>query len=468
MSSIGRLGKNAILVFIGNMGSKLISLIMLPIYTRWLSVEDYGLTDIISVYVTLLMGVVTCCIADALFVFPKGANTEDKKKYFSSSVFFEIIMLLITYLIFFFIQKCTKENTSSFVDNIWLIYLMLCSQIIQQTIQQFVRSIDKMLLYSLTGIISTVTVALYSIILIPRFGVIGYVFAIILSNVSASIFSFIIAKIYTFVSIVSINLCYLKKMLQYSVPLIPNGIMWWLVNAVNRPIMENSVGLYGNGIYAVANKLPGVLTMLFSVFVTAWQISVLEEFGKKEYKKFYNKIFEFLFVLMITAMMIITMLSKELISLFADQSYYEAWKFVPALTLSVFFSSIAGFVGVNFSAARQSKYYFYSSIYAAVVAVVLNSTLIPRYGLWGAVVSLNGSFAIMAISRIMYSWKYVSIDKIYVYLLYLLYALIFGYVYMMELPSYINMILFGIFIIYILISKRKLIINLIKNYNNDR
>lgn len=76
MDKYSRLGKNTLLVFLGNAGSKLIGLIMLPLYTRWLSVDDYGLTDILNVYVSLLLGVVTCCIAESLFIFPKGVDEE--------------------------------------------------------------------------------------------------------------------------------------------------------------------------------------------------------------------------------------------------------------------------------------------------------------------------------------------------------------------------------------------------------
>ena len=69
MNKYKRLGKNTLLVFIGNAGSKLIGLVMLPFYTSWLSVEDYGVTDIINVYVSFLVSIVSCCIAKAIFLF---------------------------------------------------------------------------------------------------------------------------------------------------------------------------------------------------------------------------------------------------------------------------------------------------------------------------------------------------------------------------------------------------------------
>lgn len=65
MGRYSRLGKNTVLVFIGNTDLKLIGLLMLPFYTRCLSVEDYGITDIINVYVIFLLSVVLCCIAES-------------------------------------------------------------------------------------------------------------------------------------------------------------------------------------------------------------------------------------------------------------------------------------------------------------------------------------------------------------------------------------------------------------------
>lgn len=82
MNKYKRLGKNTFLVFIGNTGSKLIALVMLPFYTSWLSVEDYGVTDIINVYVSFLVSIVSCCIAESIFIFPKGQKVEKQKAIF--------------------------------------------------------------------------------------------------------------------------------------------------------------------------------------------------------------------------------------------------------------------------------------------------------------------------------------------------------------------------------------------------
>lgn len=58
------------------------SFIMLPFYTRWLPIEGYGTVDIINIYVSFLIGVVTCAIAESVFIFPKGQPVEKQKGIF--------------------------------------------------------------------------------------------------------------------------------------------------------------------------------------------------------------------------------------------------------------------------------------------------------------------------------------------------------------------------------------------------
>lgn len=311
-------------------------------------------------------------------------------------------------------------NENSFTNNIWLIYGMLVSTFVQNYIQQFSRSIDKMIVYSVTGVILAVLTAIFSFIFIPYWRVKGFVFAVIFANFLSAIYSFIYSKAFYYLSFKSIDKKQCIEMLRYSIPLIPNGVMWWIVGALNRPLMAEYLGMHAVGIFGVANKFPGVLSMIFAVFVTSWQISVLEEFGKKGYEQFYNKIFRFVTTGLIFTFIFISLLSKLIISFFTTKNFHEAWKYIPILTLCAFFSSISAMAGTNFSATRESKYFFYSTIAGAIVAILLNFILIPLLGIWGACLSLLCSFITTAIMRIFYAWKYVTIQNIKEYILMLL------------------------------------------------
>jgi O-antigen/teichoic acid export membrane protein len=239
----------------------------------------------------------------------------------------------------------------------------------------------------------------------------GYVFAMIASNLIALVYSFMYSGSFKYLTIVSIKKVTCVEMLKYSIPLIPNAVMWWLISMFNRPLIESHLGMHTVGIFAVANKFPGILSLLFTIFAVSWQISVLEEFGKPDYSVFFNKIFRMVVFVLMFLFFIITICSKLLVSLFVSADFYESWQYVPILLLGAVFLSISSFVGSNFSATRESKYFFYSSICGAVSAILFNFLFIPKLGIMGAAISILVSFAMIAVMRIKYCWNYVKIQN---------------------------------------------------------
>lgn len=458
MGRYSRLGKNTLWVVLGNSGAKFIYFLMLPFYTGWLSVEEYGTVDIINVYVSLLLSVVSCSISEALFVFPKGESKDKQQEYFSSSLCFFLITIILSGILFGGIY-CTGaifQISNSFIDHIFPIYAILMASFAQQLTQQFTRSIDQMKVYSTTGLILTASTVAFSFLLIPPYGVNGFIGSIVLANLTASFYPLFAAKLYTYINILSIRKDACIKMLRYSIPLVPNSIMWWLVSALNRPLMEHYGGLHSIGLFAVANKFPSIISSVFTMFSISWQIAVLEEFGKEGYNNFFNKIFQWTVFGTALLSCLLSLCSPLLISIFADSEYYESWRYVPILSLSTVFLAISGFAGSNFSATKESKYFFYSSVWGALTAVVVNFLLIPHWNIMGASISVMLSFLIMSISRLWYCRKYVKITCTFQLLSTIFANILFVIVVLIKFPLTFKIILFTILLSGIFIFNRNI------------
>lgn len=464
MNKYKLLAKNTLLVFGGGIGAKLITLFMMPLYTRWLSVDGYGEIDLITVYVTLLLSIVSCCIPEALFIFPSGESLNKQKQYFSSGVTFNFCTIILITIIFGGIVFLAEEYnwTGIFINNIWLIYIMLVSNIFQQQVQQFCRSTRHMVVYSLTGVIYTLSVFCLSFYFVTKFGVIGYIICISIANFVSGLYCLVFSHTYEYYRFSSIKLGVIREMLKYSVPLIPNSVMWWLVNAINRPIMEDKLGLYDIGIYAVANRFPGIISMIFAMFTASWQISAIEEFNDNNYSNFYNKIFRIIFTTLLVIFLIIVVSSKLLVGIFANNDFYEAWKYIPILTFGTFISCLSAFIGVNFSAARKSKYFLLSSIYGAITSIALNMFLIPLLNMWGACLAVVMSFLVITVSRIIFSERYVKIDNIYYYIISLCASIVVMVAYNYEYYFLTLILIIAIFSFIIKLNRRELSILLDK------
>lgn len=401
-----KLAKNTGFIFIGNMGAKLMSFFMLPLYTQWLSPADYGMTDIINTYAMLLLNVVACDISDAIFIFPVGAEGKKIRYYFSTGFFFQIICSIVAAILFLGLSHIKSDN--SFFTHIWFIYGILISNLFQKYVQDFCRGINKMSVFSFTGIISSMTIALFSILFIPQIGVRGYVYAIILANIITGSFTFFYSRAYSYLSFQAFNIPTLWEMLRFSIPLIPTAIMWWLVAGLNRPLLEEYYGLFSIGLLAVAFKLPSFINLIFGFFQQAWTVTVIEEYKKENFSDYYNKMFKNILIVQVIGCVIIILFSQSFIHLMTTEEYYDAWKYIPLLAIGVIFSNISAFTGTIFSAAHKTQYTFYSVIAGGIASIICNFSLIPVLGIWGACISIIAAHLISCISRIYFSSKFVQ------------------------------------------------------------
>lgn len=185
----------------------------------------------------------------------------------------------------------------------------------------------------------------------------------------------------------------------------PNSIMWWLVNGFNRPFMESSLGLSAIGLYAVAMKFPSLITSLCDVFMNAFSISMIDEYGKPTFQTFFNTIFKICIVGVILLAIVVSIFSIPIIRIFATEDFFEAWRLLPILTVSSVFTCASGIVGGVFIARKKSKYFFFSSVWGAISSVLLTILFIKYWGLTGCALAVCASFFIMFMVRLYYAWS---------------------------------------------------------------
>ncbi len=411
------LGVNSLYTFVGQIGSKVIALVMLPFYTKWLSVEDYGLTDVISVYASLVMCIATLSIHEAIFVFPVNQPFEKQRRYFSTALtsgFFSIISVVVVFILLGIIGTIFNIR-NSFFDYLGYIALVFVSLFLQSFSQEFCRSINKMQIYCISGLIVTGLTALLAFFLIPEFGLPGFIYSLVIANFGGVLFSVLAAKEYKYFSFGDIDKVCWAEMAKYTVPLIPNATLWWIISALNRPVMESSLGLAAIGLFAVANRIPGVVSMVMSIFNNSWQLSVLQEYRKDGFNSFFSNIAKLYVPFSMITATFVSLFCKDFFSLFIDEKFFEGWKYAPLLALAVVGTSASSFYGSIFSAVKKSKYFLYSSIVGGVVTIILNILLIPWLGLWGAVISFILSHFSICFIRIYYSSKYVELEGLLIF-----------------------------------------------------
>lgn len=113
-------------------------------------------------------------------------------------------------------------------------------------------------------------------------------------------------------------------MIRYSIVLIPNSFMWWIMNSSDRVMVSSMVGIAANGIYAVSYKLPTLVSTLTTIFNQAWSYSAIREEGTEDENEYNNKIFRTLIgIVMLIGIGLITFM-KPFLSIYVAKEYYVA------------------------------------------------------------------------------------------------------------------------------------------------
>ena len=228
MGKYKSLAKNSLFVFIGNIGSKAIGFLMLPFYTSWLSVEQYGTIDLVTVYVSLLLPFVSFSLTSAIFAVPVGASKKKQGEYFTIGLLFVSLFISITSILACLAVRICCLHEGVFSQYFVFICVMLYTSFLQTYLQQFCMAIDKMFIFSFTGIVLSGATAIFGFLLIPNGGIEGYLQSIIAANIVTIIVTAVVMKAHEYIRIKNLKISLLKEMLKYSTPMIPNALLWWI------------------------------------------------------------------------------------------------------------------------------------------------------------------------------------------------------------------------------------------------
>jgi O-antigen/teichoic acid export membrane protein len=408
MNRSKKLFKNTAYVVVGNLGTRFISLIIMPFYTYWLVASEFGTIDLVSTYVMLFSGIVNFGLPEALFRFPKNKPIEEKKKYVTSAVTLLMYSAVFIFIVFTLI-RCIWHVDNVFTQYTYYIYTFLFLTSFTSFLTQLSRGLDRIDLYSSTGIIGSLVNVSLVFVLVPKYHVVGCFMMQIIASLVVIFYLCIRLRISHYINLKCFSRSHLREMLAYSVPIIPNSIFWWTIDASNKLFLESYIGLSAVGLFALSNKFPTLLSNMVNLFFVSWQITSIEEYQKENYAIFYNKIFRSLFLFAILLSAAAVVVTKLFIIYILSDNYAESAQYLPILYMSLAFSVMSSFFATNFTTYKNTKMLFYTTVIGAGVAIIINFLLIPYWGVWAAALSIMLSQMSVALVRYTRSEKYIHL-----------------------------------------------------------
>ncbi len=403
----GRLIKNIALIFTGSFVTKILSFFMVPLYTSWLSTSDYGVADLISTTVLLALPIFSMLMEESVLRFALD-NSTDKKQVLSVgltlSTFGFLIALAVSPILLLF---------DSLRPYYWFVLLYYISLWLYNIFSFFVRGLDKVAICTVGSIIHCIAFLSINIVglVVLKWGVYAYLLAIDVSNLIAAAFLFFYCRLYqNIINIKKIDRHLAKEMLQYSLPMIPDYISWWINNGLDRYMLAGFCNNGVVGLYSVAHKIPSILSTLSGIFSSAWRISSVDEFGTEKSVKFYSQIYRLYSGFLIISASAIILFVKPIASILFAKEFFNAWKITPILILAHVFSALAIFVGSIFTASKKTKKLFIAPLAGAVANIIFNIIFIPEFEAIGAAWATVIGYMVIWVVQMINTAKILKID----------------------------------------------------------
>ena len=400
------LAKNTALFALNSIGTRLITFLLVPIYTKAFVTAEYGEVDLVTTIATILVPIITINIGEAVMRFSLDEHAQRDKIVSVGMVFaaFSVLLGTTAFAVLKFFPQITVSG--------WIVYLYCVLQGLYQTAACNLRGQEKLFQYAIANIISTLLAAILNILflLVLKIGVNGYFLAYIISFLVSFIYCIVTGGFFKTLKQFNLDKALMKDMIKYSIVLVPNSLMWWVMNSSDHVMVTAMVGIAANGIYAVSYKLPSILSALSTVFNQAWAYSAIHEDKSDDRVAFNNNMYDKLvrFLLIVTIMLMCIM--KPFMKFYVDSAYYEAWMYTPYLLTGNFFLTMATFLSTFYTVNKDSRGFLFSGTAGAVINITLNALLIPLIGVHGAALATCISYICVFLYRIIDTRKYMKVE----------------------------------------------------------
>lgn len=407
MNKKKQLAKNTLIIFLGKVCTQLISFFLIPLYTAYLATNEYGIVDLVQTYVTLLVPIITMELEMSIFRYLVDSRTDSKntKKLISNNFYilrFCLLLFLVLYLgVCLFIDIPYK----------WIILVDIIVCVLSGNFLQISRGLGKITDFSISCILTGLTTVISNIILICFVGLKaeGMIISMALANGICSLYLFIRLKLYKYIDFKLVDKNLIKDMYKYSLPLVPNGISWWIVNISDRTIISFVLGAGANGLYAISNKFPTIISSLTGVFNLSWSESAALHINSEDRDEFFSditntvvKLFSALGVGMIACMPFV-------FPIMVNKQYADAYNYIPFLVLATVFNVVICLYSQVYLAKKLSKQVASTAILGAIVNIVVNIMLIKPLGIYAASLSTFVAYLVMMVYRHIDLKKYMNI-----------------------------------------------------------
>lgn len=375
---------------------KCFSLFLLPLYTVYLSTEDYGIQSVANSFISTMAFVVAFSLFSAVMRFYVDLkNDEVRLKRFYGTVILFVFGSAITFGVLFclfrrFLVRYVFSDIP-FYPVVFICIITLVFNCQQQIYINILRSQQKAIKCSVLSIAYFFVTLGFNIIFVvgKRMGATGVLLSLLIANVLYTTY-FIIDMVKTRSIIICFDGKLLKEALSYSIPLMPHDLATRLAQLISKVLVGNTGTMASLGLFTIASQFGDIADTVQTYVNNAYGPWLFERLHNQSdgYKKTIRSVVRGLCAVIGLFFVGLSLFSHDYIVLFINHSYVQAWGYVPLIVMVYGIKTMYYFyVNILLYYKKASKILFTATLIGSLVNVFTSAVFIPLFGVYGSIIA---------------------------------------------------------------------------------
>jgi len=408
-------GQRVGLVGIVNLLVSLSGIILLPILTKTLPIEDYGIWVQISVTISLIPAVVMLGLPYTMVRFLAAAKKREEIQEGFYSIAF--IILFTSAIASFLLFLLSKPIATALFDNDFtitrIVSLIVFIECLNGLLLNFFRTFQQIKKYSMFVFIRTyLNVALVAYFVLSGYGIFGAVIGLLTSGFF--VFLIMAFRIISEIGIKIPKFTHIREYLAFGLPTVPGNLSSWVVNSSDRYVIGIFLGTAFVGYYSPGYTLGGIINMFIAplaFMLPAVLSKYYDENNMNEVKNVLSYSLKYFLLLAIPSAFGLSLLSKPLLMILSTPGIAsQGYLITPFVALSALLFGTYAIIGQIIVLEKKTKITGTIWVIAAVLNLGLNIVIVPYIGILGAAITTLIAYALAFALTAYYSFKYFKFN----------------------------------------------------------
>ena len=404
LDRIFKLGKEAAVYGLSSIVGRFLNFLLVPFYTNFLGKVGFGVQANIYAYIAFAFVLYGYGMDSAYMRFVVSSDAADKKQTFSIPFF----SLLLTSVLFSLVIHLFAPEIGDLigahghVDLIRYSSWILCFDTLAIVPFAYLRMTNRAKTFAglrILNILINITLTIVMLLVLRM-----NLEAVFIANLIASAATVLMLVLIVVPQLtVRMSTGLFKDMLKFGMPYVPAGLAGIAIQVIDRPIVRALTDDATLGVYSANYRLGVLMMLVVGMFDYAWRPFFLTHAKDQDAPRLFSKVFTYFVALLMFVFVTGSLFIEDIVRIRAFGRYFihpDFWgglSIVPIVLLSyVFTGAYVNFV-VGVYLEKKTKYIPYATGAGAVVNVVANLILIPRFGIAGAATATLLSYLVMAI-----------------------------------------------------------------------